>query len=772
MTDAAAAMDLGGGLGGLGGDSGGGGGDLGSGGDPFSGGDPMGLGGTSLSDLAGGALAAPGMSASSYGGNIAATAMAQNDPTGGQGAQQAIAAAQPQPGAPGGGVGGTQSGPPPINAGTLPPPGYGTGGATPASPGTPVRTTTVPQQSFPTMPIPGNNALTPQGGFSSGAEEPSFTPQSSLTTSPPSPGYSSMSDRFGQWMTTEGPGGGVTAPVTAQAPQAQPSIIQAAPGPGNVQTAPDQPAPAAPIEEDSGLNVPDQLPSSKGDRLTPTPPTTPPAPLVGRTGSSLADLIRQAWGGGAGPTGNIGNLPTVPSTAAQPPPEETEYTQPPAKTDTPAKTAPATRTAPAAPATRTAPAAPAAPAAPGAGGHWEFSGPPSAYGGGAPYWVPDTTPAAPSTAAPSTAAPSTAAPSTAAPSTSSAQPGAGTPQQQAQQQLDNFFKHLPMSSLLGLARALFGPRWPGWQGLPHWAPPPAGRAPFAPPPNTTGGAPRSSAPAPRSSAAAAPSPTAATASPPRSRHAVGTEVAYSRTTTPTLKPAEDPRGLESYIRQSAQRNGVNPNTAVKVAMREGLSRFDSGIRGENSWGAFQLNTQRGRMGAQFQQETGLDPSDPKNEKATIDYAMKRAARNGWGEWMGASKAGIRGRMGIGPAPGAQRFTDPMSGGDMPEVERPEDVAPNTLRDLNAQIGQRADWQKFMREARPSTNVEDLSDSGTEARDFNTRFEMGQQPPYTPFEWMESEQLPQDMQLWQYMNQLAAARRGQMWRSRNPPAVAR
>ena len=83
---------------------------------------------------------------------------------------------------------------------------------------------------------------------------------------------------------------------------------------------------------------------------------------------------------------------------------------------------------------------------------------------------------------------------------------------------------------------------------------------------------------------------------------------------------------------------------MRVAQSEGLGSF-YGDRGK-SGGAFQLYT-GGGLGNEFQKETGLNPLDPKNEKATIDYALKHAASGGWGPWHGAARVGIGSRQGIG-----------------------------------------------------------------------------------------------------------------------------
>jgi hypothetical protein len=108
--------------------------------------------------------------------------------------------------------------------------------------------------------------------------------------------------------------------------------------------------------------------------------------------------------------------------------------------------------------------------------------------------------------------------------------------------------------------------------------------------------------------------------------------------------AADPRGMEPFIRETAAKYGVNPETAMKVAHSEGLKDFlgDDGKSG----GAFQLYT-GGGMGNDFQKETGLDPLDPKNERATIDYALKNVGKTGWLPFHGAAKVGVGPMEGIG-----------------------------------------------------------------------------------------------------------------------------
>jgi len=111
--------------------------------------------------------------------------------------------------------------------------------------------------------------------------------------------------------------------------------------------------------------------------------------------------------------------------------------------------------------------------------------------------------------------------------------------------------------------------------------------------------------------------------------------------TPIFSPQgrgqDDPRGLTPFIQQTAQKYGLDPNVAVRVARSEGLN--DPVGDRSTSFGAFQLH-KNGGLGDDFQKETGLDPADPRNEKATIDYALRHVSRNGWGYFHGAARVGV------------------------------------------------------------------------------------------------------------------------------------
>lgn len=95
---------------------------------------------------------------------------------------------------------------------------------------------------------------------------------------------------------------------------------------------------------------------------------------------------------------------------------------------------------------------------------------------------------------------------------------------------------------------------------------------------------------------------------------------------------------EAFIRAEAAKRGINPDYAMAVARSEGFSAF-AGDNG-TSFGAFQLHvTPGGRGGAVgdlFRDRTGLDPSDPRNEAATIMFALDWAKSHGWADFHGAA----------------------------------------------------------------------------------------------------------------------------------------
>jgi len=107
--------------------------------------------------------------------------------------------------------------------------------------------------------------------------------------------------------------------------------------------------------------------------------------------------------------------------------------------------------------------------------------------------------------------------------------------------------------------------------------------------------------------------------------------------------------LVDYIRKTAPAKGINPDVAVAVADAEGLkanpaegwqSRIvnKQGVR-EPSFGVYQLYM-GGGLGNEFQKATGLDPSDPRNVYAGIDFALDHVSKKGWSAFHGAKNNGI------------------------------------------------------------------------------------------------------------------------------------
>jgi len=112
----------------------------------------------------------------------------------------------------------------------------------------------------------------------------------------------------------------------------------------------------------------------------------------------------------------------------------------------------------------------------------------------------------------------------------------------------------------------------------------------------------------------------------------------------TVGPGGDPRGLAGFIRDTAARYGVDPDTAIAVAKSEGLGGYIGD--GGTSFGAYQLHM-GGGLGDEFMRDTGLDPRDPRNERAMIVWTLKNAHRTGWGPYHGARNSGIGPRAGLG-----------------------------------------------------------------------------------------------------------------------------
>jgi hypothetical protein len=108
---------------------------------------------------------------------------------------------------------------------------------------------------------------------------------------------------------------------------------------------------------------------------------------------------------------------------------------------------------------------------------------------------------------------------------------------------------------------------------------------------------------------------------------------------------------EAWIRAKSAELRISPEVAMWVSKHEGFGSFKSTIPGEQSFGDFQLHiTPGGRgqaVGDEFQKQTGLDPSDPANERRSDEFALEWVKRHGWGDFHGAANSGIGPQQGIG-----------------------------------------------------------------------------------------------------------------------------
>lgn len=102
----------------------------------------------------------------------------------------------------------------------------------------------------------------------------------------------------------------------------------------------------------------------------------------------------------------------------------------------------------------------------------------------------------------------------------------------------------------------------------------------------------------------------------------------------------------AYVRQSAAAHGHDPETVARVAMSEGAGPAGSVGDQGTSFGALQAHV-GGGQGDDFRQQTGLDPADPNNERALIDWQLSNLGQTGWSPFHGAAAAGIGDRQGIG-----------------------------------------------------------------------------------------------------------------------------
>lgn len=132
--------------------------------------------------------------------------------------------------------------------------------------------------------------------------------------------------------------------------------------------------------------------------------------------------------------------------------------------------------------------------------------------------------------------------------------------------------------------------------------------------------------------------------------------------------AGTPQDIEGYIRQAAAARGIDPDTAVRVAMSEGgvtepakQSNVVYNGQRERSYGPFQLNMEPGSVGDRFQKATGQNPANPASWKMGVDFALDEAAKSGWGQWHGAAQVGIGDHDGLNGSTPVGIQASPVSG---------------------------------------------------------------------------------------------------------------
>jgi len=116
--------------------------------------------------------------------------------------------------------------------------------------------------------------------------------------------------------------------------------------------------------------------------------------------------------------------------------------------------------------------------------------------------------------------------------------------------------------------------------------------------------------------------------------------------------AMDKKELNQAITAAANKYGVDPEIAIKVAQAEGGTIYQSNIikgnKRERSYGPFQLYKDGG-LGNEYEKEYNTDLSkenSPELIKRQIDFAMRKAKELGWKPWYGAARVGIGDREGL------------------------------------------------------------------------------------------------------------------------------
>jgi hypothetical protein len=131
-------------------------------------------------------------------------------------------------------------------------------------------------------------------------------------------------------------------------------------------------------------------------------------------------------------------------------------------------------------------------------------------------------------------------------------------------------------------------------------------------------------------------------------------------------PNATPDEVGQYIQQASMARGIDPGTAIQVALHEGFAQGQPAQRGTfptgSSWWPFQLHyggqgyEQYGTvagLGNDFTQKTGWQPGDPRAWQAATDFALDTAVQRGWyPTFYGSQPAGVSRWQGLPQAKAA------------------------------------------------------------------------------------------------------------------------
>ena len=118
-----------------------------------------------------------------------------------------------------------------------------------------------------------------------------------------------------------------------------------------------------------------------------------------------------------------------------------------------------------------------------------------------------------------------------------------------------------------------------------------------------------------------------------------------------------PEWMEKQIKDSARKQGIDPNIALKVWRAEGGMNYQSQIKKgrqqkyggkEDSWGPFQLY-RGGGLGNEYEEKYNVNlknDNTPEGIKRQINFALRKAKKVGWSPWYGAANVGIGKRDGL------------------------------------------------------------------------------------------------------------------------------